>query len=807
MNLTLRPDAGNRAEPRIAALHAIERKLLWLSAWMVHHANHVRPNRDGLKVGGHQASCASCVSIMTALYFDVLRPQDRVAVKPHAGPVFHAINHLLGRIDPARLSTLRAFGGIQPYPSRIKDGAEVDISTGSVGLGVALTSFGALVQDYVRLKGLTPEGLPQGRHVAIVGDAELDEGNIYEALLEGWKHDVRNVWWVIDYNRQSLDSVVPDRLFGRIEGLFRDMGWNVVTLKYGRKLEAAFARPDGEALRRWIDDCPNSLYAALTFQGGSAWRAAILAELGRLPGIRALVDELDDDALSALMNNLGGHDIETLTEAFHAQDAAGDQPTCFIAYTVKGMGLPFAGHKDNHAGLMTREQMDGFKAAMRIRDGHEWDRFEGLDLPAEELAAFVAGVPFARPLSPNGRSLASPTIPVPATLPAPRVPAGRKLSTQAAFGEVLAELGRGAGDAAALASRIVTTSPDVTVSTNLGPWVNRRGIFDRHLKNDVFRDAKLASAQRWGMSPEGQHIELGIAEQNLFLLLGALGLADRLYGARLLPIGTVYDPFVNRGLDALIYACYQDARFLLVSTPSGLTLAPEGGQHQSVNTPLIGIAQDRLASYEPAFADEVAVLLAWAFRHMQAPDGSAVWLRLSTRGLAQPERVVDAAGIIGGGYWMVPPAPGAALALAYQGPVAPEVFAAFETIREEVPGAGLLAITSADRLHAEWLASRRAARAPGSIAARAPESIARSGGGAAPSRIETLLAPLARDAAIVSVLDGHPAAHAWLGAVRGQRVVPLGVDRFGQAGDIPDLYAAYGLDEAAILDACAQALL
>jgi len=792
MNVTLRPDAGNRAEPRLAALHAVERKLLWLSAWMIHHANHLRPNRDGLKVGGHQASCASCVSIMTALYFDVLRPQDRVAVKPHAGPVFHAINHLFGRIDPARLTTLRAFGGIQPYPSRVKDGAEVDISTGSVGLGVALTSFGALVQDYVRLKSLTPDGLPQGRHVAVVGDAELDEGNIYEALLEGWKHDVRDVWWVIDYNRQSLDSVVPDRLFGRIEGLFRDMGWNVVTLKYGRKLEAAFARPDGEALRRWIDDCPNSLYAALTFQGGSAWRAAILAELGRLPGIKALVDELDDDALSALMNNLGGHDIETLTEAFHAQDAAGDQPTCFIAYTVKGMGLPFAGHKDNHAGLMTREQMDGFKAAMRIRDGHEWDRFEGLDVPADELAAFVANVPFARQLTPVGRCLAAPAVPVPAVFPTPRVPEGRKLSTQAAFGEVLAELGRGAGEAAALASRIVTTSPDVTVSTNLGPWVNRRGIFDRHLKNDVFRDAKLASAQRWGMSPEGQHIELGIAEQNLFLLLGALGLADRLYGARLLPIGTVYDPFVNRGLDALIYACYQDARFLLVSTPSGLTLAPEGGQHQSVNTPLIGIAQDRLAAYEPAFADEVAVLMAWAFKHMQAPDGSAVWLRLSTRGLAQPERALDAAGVIGGGYWMVPPAPGATLAIAYQGPVAPEVVAAFEAIREEVPGAGLLAITSADRLHAEWLASRRNAR---------------SGGGVAPSRIETLLAPLARDAAIVSVLDGHPAAHAWLGAVRGQRVVPLGVDRFGQAGDLPDLYAAYGLDEAAILDACAQALL
>ncbi|WP_159999726.1 1-deoxy-D-xylulose-5-phosphate synthase N-terminal domain-containing protein [Roseomonas sp. 18066] len=790
----LRAEAGAALEPdrRLALLKALEKKLLWLSAWSIHNANHIRPNRDGLKVGGHQASSASVAAIMTALYFDILRPQDRIAVKPHAGPVFHAINYLLGRQDREKLGTLRQFSGIQPYPSRVKDGAEVDFSTGSVGLGVALTSFASLVQDYVHLHGLARDGMPRGRHVAIVGDAELDEGNIYEALLEGWKHDIRDVWWVIDYNRQSLDSVVPDRLFGRIEGLFRDMGWNVVTLKYGRKLEAAFARPEGEHLRRWIDDCPNSLYSALTFQGGTAWRAALLAELGRIPGIRAIIDPLDDAELGALMTNLGGHDIETLTEQFRAQEAAGDQPTCFIAYTVKGMGLPFAGHKDNHAGLMTREQMDSFRSEQNIREGHEWDLFEGLDIPEAELRDFLAKVPFATPLTPEGRCLSAEPVPVPPTLPAPRLPPNRMASTQSGFGEMLAEIGRGSRELAPLASRIVTTSPDVTVSTSLGPWVNRRGIFDRHLKNDVFRDAKLASAQRWGMSPKGQHVELGIAEQNLFLVLGALGLADRMHGARLLPVGTVYDPFVNRGLDALIYACYQDARFLLVSTPSGLTLAPEGGQHQSSNTPLLGIAQDRLVAYEPAHLDELAILLRHAFHHMQQPDGSAVWLRLSTRSITQPERQLDPAAVIEGGYWAVPPAEGARIAIAYQGPVAPEALAAFEMLREEEPGAGLLAITSPDRLHAGWLASRRTAR---------------RGPGAAPSAIERLLAPLARDAAIVSILDGHPAAHGWIGAVRGQRMVPLGVDRFGQAGDIPDLYREYQLDTDAILDACAQALL
>jgi len=774
---------------RAHILKQLERKLLWLSAWMIHNANHIRPNRDGLKVGGHQASCASCISILAALYLDVARPQDRIAVKPHAGPVFHAMNYLFGRQTQEKLSQLRQFGGIQPYPSRVKDGAEVDFSTGSVGLGVAMTSFSALIADYTRLHGLGRTDLPQGRHIAIAGDAELDEGNIYEALLEGWKHDVRNVWWVVDYNRQSLDSVVPDRLFGRIEGLFRDMGWNCVTIKYGRKLQAAFARDGGEDLRSWIDDCPNSLYSALTFQGGAAWRAALLSDLGRSKA-RAIIDELTDDELGALMTNLGGHDIETLIETFRAADQEGDQPTCFIAYTIKGMGLPFAGHKDNHAGLMSKEQMEQFRQDMGIRPGHEWDLFEGLDVPEDEMRAFLDSVPFGQKLTPEGRLLSAPTIHVPAVLPTPKL-AGRKMSTQAGFGELLAEIGRGQGEFKDLANHIMTTSPDVTVSTNLGPWVNRRGIFDRHTRNDVFRDAKLASAQRWGMSPKGQHVELGIAEQNLFLVLGAAGLAHAMTGARLLPIGTVYDPFVNRGLDALIYACYQDARFLLVSTPSGLTLAPEGGQHQSVNTPLIGMAADRLASFEPAYVDELAILLRHAFDLMQRPDGSAAWLRLSTRTLQQKQRTLDAAAVIAGAHWVVPPQPGARITLAYQGAIAPEAEEAFETLREEDPAAGLLAITSADRLHAGWLDAQRARR---------------NGDRTARAHIETILAPLAPGSALVTILDGHPATHAWLGAVRGQRVVPLGPDHFGQGGDIPDLYRAYELDTDAVLDACAQAL-
>jgi pyruvate dehydrogenase E1 component len=762
---------------RLALLRALERKVLWLSSWMIHNANHLRPSRDGLKVGGHQASSASVVTLMTALYLDVLRTQDRVAVKPHASPVYHALEYLLGRQSLAKLQAFRALGGAQSYPSRTKDGGDVDFSTGSVGLGVAITSFAALVQDYVRLKGLLPQTLAPGRMVAVVGDAELDEGNVFEAMLEGWKHDVRNLWWVIDYNRQSLDAVVSDRLFSRIDSLFSAMGWRVVTLKYGKKLEAAFAGPGGVALRDWIDACPNSLYSALVFKGGEGWRKHLEGDLGHLPGIAALLAAHDDAGLQALMTNLAGHDMETVLEAFHA--VGDDLPTCFIAYTIKGFGLPFAGHKDNHAGLMNETQMAVFRRAMAVPEGREWDRFAGLQQPADALERFLAEVPFA---AERRRQRVAAAVPVPEALPLPQA---ARLSTQEGFGRILNDL---AGGDSALASRIVTCSPDVTVSTNLGGWVNRRGVFDRRERADVFRDEKVISAQRWQMSPHGQHIELGIAEHNLFLLLAALGLSAPLFGARLLPIGTLYDPFINRGLDALNYACYQDARFMVVATPSGITLAPEGGAHQSIGTPLIGLAQDGLAAFEPAFVDELAVLMRWGFAHLQAEDGGSIYLRLSTRPLNQPRRAIEplAADVVAGGYWLQPPAPGAGLAICYTGAVAPEAIAAHQALLEDIPGAGLLAVTSADRLHADWLEGLR---------------------NGAVSHVGRLLASLAPDAALITVIDGHPASLSWLGAVAQHRIHPLGIEHFGQSGDIPDLYRVYGIDADAILDAAARACL
>jgi pyruvate dehydrogenase E1 component len=763
----------------IAPLEALDARLRWLSSWTIHNANHLRDSRDGLKVGGHQASCASMTAIMSALYFHALRPVDRVAVKPHAGPVLHAIHYLLGNQSLDQLERFRGFGGAQSYPSRTKDKIPVDFSTGSVGLGVAVTAFASLVQDYLIAHGQLAQA-DAGRMIALMGDAELDEGNIYEALIEGYKHDIRNCWWIVDYNRQSLDATTADRMFRRFDDIFETCGWRVLTLKYGKRQLEAFGKPGGEALRTWIDNCPNADFAALTYQGGAAWRERLLRDLGGQPRTIKLLGSYDDEALAGLMTNLGGHCVETLVEAFDA--AADDLPTLFIAYTVKGFGLPLAGHKDNHAGLMNPGQMETLRQSMGIAEGDEWAPYAGLgDNAAAQLKAFVDASPLAR-----GRvATRIAPVPVPQRLAAPD---GAEQSTQTAFGRILLDLAK---SDLPLADRIVTTSPDVTVSTNLGGFVNQRGLFRRKELEDVFRAAKIPSAQKWSGGGAGQHIELGIAENNLFLVLAALGLAAPLFGTRLIPIGTVYDPFIARGLDALNYACYQDARFLLVATPSGITLGPEGGAHQSINSPLIGIGQPGLTYFEPAYADELALMMRWAFEHMQAHDGGSVYLRLTTRVIAQPARDGDdwEAAALAGGYWLKRPANGAEAAIVFTGAIAPEVLEAYESLLDDLPGLGLLNVTSPDLLHRGWSA-RRAARW--------------TGGAASPSHIETLLEPLSDRASLITVIDGSPATLSWIGSVRGMKVSPLGVDRFGQTGDLADLYGAYRLDAEAIIDAAAE---
>ena len=687
-----------------------------------------------------------------------------------------------------KMKAFRSYGGAQSYPSRTKDADGVDFSTGSVGLGVAITAFASMIQDYVRSKPWA-DIRPEGRMIALVGDAELDEGNIYECLQEGWKHELRNTWWIIDYNRQSLDGVVREGLNERIGGIFKTFGWDVVEIKYGALQRTAFQEPGGEQLRKWIDACPNPLYSALSFQGGAAWRKRLTDEIGDQGNVSALLDRRTDQQLAELMANLGGHCLSSLLASFEAIDH--DRPVVFITYTIKGWGTPLAGHKDNHAGLMSIPQMELFQQQMGIRIGQEWEPNEGLGLSSQEAEHFLTNVPFNAKGSRRYKSARIETHQLP-------VPDDKSISTQMGFGKILDQLAKGDSD---LADRIITTSPDVTASTNLGPWVNKRELFSRNIQADTFQDERIPSMQKWHFSPEGQHIELGIAEMNLFLLLGAAGLSHSLFGERLLPIGTLYDPFISRGLDALNYACYQDARFMLIATPSGISLAPEGGAHQSIATPLIGMSQDGLASFEPAYVDELSIIMSWAFDYMQRDKdgdldertwlrdetGGSVYLRLSTRTLEQPIREIDdefKQGIIDGAYWLRKPGPNCDIVIAYQGTVATEAITAAGLIGEDRRDVGVMAITSSDRLNAGWQAAQRARM-------RGTEE--------ACSHAERMLSDLPRHCTIITVIDGHPATLSWLGGVYGHPTVGLGVEHFGQTGTVQDLYQHYGIDAKSIV--------
>ena len=770
-------------------LKQVEQRVLWLSHWMIHHANYLRLSDDEIKTGGHQASCASIASILTALYCTALKPDDRVAVKPHAAPIYHAMQYLAGNLNVEKMKKFRGYGGVQAYPSRTKDTDDVDFSTGSVGLGVAITSFASLIQEYITCKPWG-ESLQKGRMVALMGDAELDEGNVYECLQEGWKHDLRDVWWVIDYNRQSLDGIIHEGLWERSEKIFTAFGWQVLRIKYGRLQRTAFAEPGGNKLREWIDACPNQDYSALTYKGGAAWRKRLLQDLGDQGDICHLLDRRCDKELSALMENLGGNCVSTLAEAF--ANIEHEQPICFLAYTIKGWGTPLAGHKDNHGGLMTPTQMSDWQQMMGVREGHEWDPFEGLP-NATELEEFIKNCPF---FAAGNRRRVDQTLGHPELAPPP----DRRISTQLAFGKILDSLAR---TDCPLSERIITMSPDVSGTTSLGPWINRKKLFARKHQEDVFRKQAIPSTAKWEFAPEGQHLELGIAEMNLFLALAAAGLSHSLFGKRLFPIGTVYDPFVSRGLDALNYACYQDARFIIVGTPSGITLAPEGGAHQSVGTPLIGMSQDGLASFEPAFADELAVILNWSFDYLQRDEtpkdhstnlkrdqtGGSVYLRLTTNPLEQPVRILSSKlkkDIIAGGYWWRTPGPNCELVIAYQGAVAEQALAAAGQLTELRRDIGVLAVTSADRLNEGWNAAKNYRSNDGSKIV---------------SHVETLLADVPHQALLLTVIDGHPATLSWLAGVKGTRAISHGVNHFGQTGTVADLYRHFKLDTNALVEA------
>ncbi|MDK8436756.1 MULTISPECIES: pyruvate dehydrogenase [unclassified Brevibacterium] len=779
------PAAPAPAPADLAALEEIHDRLLWLATSIIHHANRVRPNRSGLKVGGHQASCASIASIMTALWFHELGPEDRVSIKPHAGPVWHAINYLFGDLDETQMTSLRAFGGLQSYPSRTKDPVPADYSTGSVGIGATAPIWGAVARRYVD-SGLRPIGT--GRQYSLVGDAELDEGAVWEAVNDpGVKH-LGEIVWIVDLNRQSLDRIVPDIAAGRIEAMFDAAGWQVITVKFGRLLEELFLQEDGTALRTRILTMSNPEYQRILRCTPAQLRERLPGEGEDAGSLRALIDDLDDDTLLAAIRNLGGHDIPTLLEAFARIDDT--RPSVIIAYTIKGHGLPSSGHPQNHSALIDEAEY----AQLASRVGQD---------PQRPWARFVPGTPAERLVTAAARRLKRTDF-----APTPAVDLPRDLgrshkgtsSSQAALGRVLMDLSRQSPETA---RRVVTVSPDVSSTTNLGGWVNKVGVWSADAARNWFADDSETILQ-WNESATGQHMELGIAETNLVGLLGELGATWSRWGEPLFPIGVMYDPFVNRALEPWTFGIYAGGQSILVGTPSGVTLAPEGGAHQSITTPSTGLEVPGLITYEPAFAQDVEWTLLHAMAQMGRPGGESAYLRLSTRGVDQSLAAVPAdpaarerrrRQAVAGAY-RIRSTERTVVRLVGMGALMTEVLAAADRLEELGVLAEVICVTSPGLLYRALQSKQR----------RAPAGEVGTDSAAEGSWILDQVFPASSTAPLVTVVDGHPHTLSFLATINRVEHVALGVSSFGQSGDIDDVYRHHGIDTDSIVFAALDAV-
>jgi pyruvate dehydrogenase E1 component len=714
-------------------------------------------------------------------------------VKPHASPVFHAIEYLMGNLDASYLTRLRSFGGLQSYPSRTKDPDPVDFSTGSVGLGAVAPLFASLADRYLRHHlGEEARAWPDRRFVALVGDAELDEGSVWEAAVEDALSGLGNVTMIVDLNRQSLDRVIPGIRVRQIEGYFAAAGWQVVEAKYGRRLQTLFAQPGGDALRRRIDDMANEEYQVMIRKPGPEARARLIepAPEADRDAIARAVKGVPDDALPRALADLGGHDFRELGRALDEADSDRTRPSVVFAYTIKGWRLPFAGDSLNHSAHASTEQVEVLAKEFGANLDDPWAAFDP-DSPVGRLCRERSEVLYGNaPVEVH-----TTPIDVPTDLD---VRVAAKTSTQQVFGDTLAALAR----IPTIGPRIVTASPDVSVSTNLGGWINRVGVYS---PKEAPKHDDAPKLLQWEPRPAGQHIELGISEMNLFMWLSQFGLTQELFGEPLIPIGTVYDPFILRGLDAFIYALYIKSQFILAGTPSGVSLAPEGGAHQSTITQSVGIELPSLHFFEPAFGPEVVwSLLEGARGVVDRRHGVSTYLRMSTRpieqSLADPVRArlgLDEwrRQTLLGGYRLIEareaapdlPADAPIVQIVASGAIVPEAVEAARFLQKEEVAANVIVVTSAQRLFAE-LHDRRLA----SIRDRRPDAL---------GHLATLLPAGERHAPIVSVLDGASHALTFLGGAYGVPVIPLGMDTFGQSGTVADLYAYAGIDAEHIIEA------
>ena len=753
-------------------LESIQDRVLWLSIELVNHANSVRTNRSDLKVGGHQTSSSSVVTILTYLYFELLEKYDYVSIKPHASPVFHAIQYLLDNLDKKYLTTLRELHGLQSYPSRTKDPDLVDFSGGSVGIGSIAPNFAAMAHKYMSDHAMfdNNEDLKQARFISLLGDAELDEGTIWEAIADPAMQDVNNLIWIVDLNRQSLDRIIPFIRVKTWRQMFEANGWNVIDAKYGKKLEDVFDMPNGHLMREAIDDMPNELYQRL-LRKSEALREWLPKSVKDKTNMEKLISDFDEQQLYDIFSNLGGHDFYALDKAFKsALDT--DKPTVIFAYTLKGWNLPSVGDPQNHSVILSESQINELSNQLKIDKNDVWANFK--DGTPERLKCIETKKKLEREVS---KFLLKDTLPL-----SFEYEYKNQMSSQQIFGLMMTENSRIKSE---LRDRFVSISPDVASSTNLGGWINKMGIW-QSLDSTELPEEDLIRALNWKISNTGQHIELGISENNLFMALGQLGLTEELFGKTLIPIGTLYDPFIRRGLDALFYGVYSGAKFIMIGTPSGVSLSPEGGLHQSMITPSIGMEMPELDYYEPTFGKELEWIFLSGMKNVISRT-SSMYLRLTTSKLDQDlfrqynstknqDKLRNE--VIHGAYVFnsnITDNDNPKVNIFSLGAVFHESIKAQQELYDEGISSNLVNITGPGPLYRDYQNN------PTDFHLK---------------RIlndHTTLPSLC-------IIDGHPHSLNWIGSALGTKSNTIGISEFGQSGDQIDLYEYYGFDKNSIQD-------
>ncbi|MCC7382583.1 MAG: pyruvate dehydrogenase [Deltaproteobacteria bacterium] len=876
----MKPDKEAQLIERIA------RRTFAYATKMIFDANHREDAMEGdPKVGGHPAACSSAVHILSAIHLGVRGPDDMMAIKPHASPVDHALNFQLGLLHEIKgrrwLSTeegktamrgLRKFSQqgepvFQSYHSEWDPDGEYFFPSGSVGIPPVSALYTALAYRYAEDHGLEA---PKDAHFwCLIGDSEFREGSLAEAMPEAVEREIGNLTWIVDYNRQNLDGIriVNPRGFRgtdaeRIEKVSAANGWEVIQVRHGRKRLALFEKPGGEALQRVLEDGISDFhFQTLLFKkDGAVVRENLYREEKKLEKV---LKGLSDAELFSVFADLGGHDVRVLLEALRASKKDVRRPTLIVAHTVKGWGLEMMAAPGNHSALPEESEMDAILASEGLKKSDPFELFS----PESEEGRFLGargqelrrGIEDGRKKKDANDAHYAKTMRDLGGLPESIGIDLRFLPlvhTQYVWGQLAAKLIRIGNDQenerrhndgkkkdrdgdekrwGPAAELVVTMAPDVGTSTNINPAMDEK-IYGPEAEPNWEAELGVRDRRRPGLAPTEEpttrHIRFEIAEANCMTAVGAIGkLRDRL-GIPVLPMMTVYDFFIKRALDQLYYNLYWSAGFVVIGTPSGATLSPEGAQHSWKSD----IQMPNLITWEPFFAIEVDWILSETVRRhfLRQDEGrSGVIIRAVTRATKQGElikrlkehrrfagqseaQILESTrrDALAGGYYLVDwrgfegYEPGEnVVQILTMGSVTTEALAACDRLREQGIFANVIVVTSADLLAGNLAHEDGYRHLRETLGVTADLHLTRSGakGTELLDRADLVLAA-GRRVPIVAVVDGEPGLLDNLGSIVGVRAETLALRKASKSGRPVDVFRYLHIDADSVFEAAGRVL-